>query len=64
MDIRLDSLNGELVGTVNVPLTGGNDRWALVTTKVRKVTGIHDVYFVYKGKAPSKIMYFDYWKFL
>jgi len=63
MEIRHSSLDGELIGTVKVPLTGGNDRWALVTTDVQKVTGIHDVYFIFKGKAASKIMYFDYWRF-
>jgi hypothetical protein len=63
MEIRLGSLGGELIGTVKVPLTGGNDRWALVTSDVQKVTGIHDVYFIFKGKAASKIMYFDYWRF-
>jgi arabinoxylan arabinofuranohydrolase len=63
MEIRIDSLDGELIGTVEVPLTGGDDRWALRTINVQKVTGVHDVYFVFKGKAPGKIMYFDYWRF-
>lgn len=63
MEIRLDSLDGKLLGTVNVPLTGGDDRWALRTIDVPKVTGIHDVYFVFKGKASARIMYFDYWRF-
>ncbi len=63
IEIRLDSKVGELIGTVEVPLTGGNDRWELRTIDVQKVTGIHDVYFVFKGKAPSKILYFDHWNF-
>jgi arabinoxylan arabinofuranohydrolase len=63
MEIRLDSKEGELLGTVNVPMTGGNDRWALQTIDIKKVSGIHDVYFVFKGKAKLNIMYFDYWKF-
>ncbi|WP_114778502.1 glycoside hydrolase family 43 protein [Botryobacter ruber] len=63
MEIRLGSVEGELLGTVNVPLTGGNDRWAVVATDVKKVTGVHDVFFVFKGKAASNIMYFDYWRF-
>ncbi len=63
MEIRLDSLEGELLGTVNVPLTGGDDRWSLVSTKVKKVKGVHELYFVFKGKAPSNILYFDYWRF-
>lgn len=63
MEVRLDGVDGELIGTIKVPMTGGNDRWALVTTDIQKVTGIHDVYFVFKGKASSKIMFFDYWMF-
>ena len=63
MEIRLDSVDGELIGTVKVPMTGGDDRWALVKTEIQKVTGIHDVYFIFKGKASNKIMFFDYWMF-
>jgi beta-xylosidase len=63
MEIRLDAVDGELIATIEVPLTGGSDRWELVTTEVEKVTGIHDVYFVFKGKASSEILYFDYWMF-
>jgi arabinoxylan arabinofuranohydrolase len=63
MEIRLDSLEGELIGTLEVPFTGGNDRWAIVTCEVQKVEGIHDLYFVFKGRAPVKVLYFDYWLF-
>ena len=63
LEVRLGAADGKLLGTVNVPLTGGSDRWALVSTEVENVSGIHDLYFVFKGKAPSKIMYFDWWKF-
>lgn len=63
MEIRLDKVDGELIGTIQVPMTGGNDRWALVKSDVKKVSGIHDLYFVFKGKASSQILYFDYWLF-
>ncbi|WP_210465371.1 glycoside hydrolase family 43 protein [Rufibacter roseolus] len=63
LEIRLGSVEGELLGSVKAPLTGGNDRWALVSTNVKKVTGVHDVYFVFKGKEASNILFFDYWKF-
>ncbi|TDN90377.1 carbohydrate binding protein with CBM6 domain [Salegentibacter sp. 24] len=63
MEIRLDALDGKLIGSLEVPLTGGSDRWELVTTTVDKVTGVHDLYFIFKGKAPSEILYFDYWSF-
>ena len=63
MEIRLDSPQGQLLGTTKVPLTGGDDRWALVSTETSKVTGIHDLYFIFKGDKPGRIMYFDYWMF-
>jgi hypothetical protein len=63
MEIRLDSKDGKLLGTVDVPLTGGDDRWALRTIDVEKVTGVHDLVFVYKARAKSNLLYFDYWMF-
>jgi len=63
MEVRADAKDGKLLATVNVPLTGGDDRWALVSAEVEKISGIHDLYFICKGKAPFKIMYFDYWMF-
>ena len=63
MEIRTDSKNGPLLGTVKVPLTGGNDRWRLVTTEIVPVSGVKDIYFVCRGKAPKNIMFFDYWIF-
>lgn len=63
MELRLDSKDGPLLGTVKVPLTGGDDRWAVVSTDVPKTTGIHDLFFVFKGEKPGRILYFDYWMF-
>jgi hypothetical protein len=63
MEIRLDTLDGKLFGTLNVPNTGGSGRWALPNVDTEKVTGIHDLYFVFKGKAATNILYFDWWKF-
>ena len=63
MEVRLDGMDGELLCTVKVPRTGGNDRWALVSTDVPKVKGVHDLYFVFRGKAKTDVMFFDYWRF-
>jgi arabinoxylan arabinofuranohydrolase len=63
MEVRLDGIDGKLLTTLRVPLTGGNDRWELVRSDIEKVTGTHDVYFIFKGKAATKIMFFDYWMF-
>lgn len=63
MEIRMDALDGKLIGKVGVPMTGGDDRWELRSIDIEKVTGVHDVYFIYKGRAQSNIMFFDYWMF-
>ncbi len=63
MEIRLGSRDGKLIGTIKVPITGGDDRWEVVSTGVEKVTGTHDLFFVFKSDKPGRIMYFDYWLF-
>jgi len=63
MEVRLGSIDGELLSTIRVPRTGGNDRWEVVSADVANVKGVHDVYFVFKGNAKPDLMFFDYWRF-
>ena len=63
MEVRADGLQGELLATIKIPMTGWDDRWAVVTTDIAKINGVHDLYFVCKGEKPGRIMYFDYWMF-
>lgn len=63
IEIRLGGVEGELLGSIRVPRTGGSDRWALRTIDVPKTTGVHDLYFVVRGQPASHLMYFDYWMF-
>ena len=64
LEVRSGSVDGTLIATVKVPMTGGDDRWANVEVKLdNAITGVHDLYFVAKGNAPSNILFFDYWKF-
>lgn len=61
IEIRLDNLNGELIGTVDVKNTGGWQKWATVKSSVKKTTGVHDVYFVFTG-GEGELFNFDFWK--
>lgn len=63
MEVRLGSVEGELVCTIKVPRTGGSDRWELVSVDAPKVKGVHDLYFIFKGRNNTDVMYFDYWRF-
>ena len=64
MEVRSAREDGQLLTTMRVPRTGGSDRWRLVEAEVQKVTGVHDVYFVFKGRVPKDLAYFDYWRFV
>lgn len=63
MELRLDRPDGRLIGTLVVPSTDGWDRWVEATTDVTGAEGVHDVYFVFKGKPDRKLFRFDYWQF-
>ena len=63
LEVRLGGVDGELLGTIKVPRTGGSDRWDLRTIDISKVTGVHDLCFVVKGRPSTNLMYFDYWMF-
>lgn len=62
IEVRLDGLEGQVLAELKVPRTGGSDRWKLVEKQIPQVTGVHDLYFVFKGKAMRNLAYFDYWK--
>lgn len=60
IEIRIDSTDGTLLGTVPVSYTGGKQEWKQETIGVDSVTGVHDVYFVFTGEDHENIYYFDY----
>lgn len=44
IDVRLDGPEGEVVGSVTVPHTGGWQLWQTVACPVKPVTGVHALY--------------------
>jgi arabinoxylan arabinofuranohydrolase len=63
MEIRIDDVYGTLIGTVPVTYTGGADVWKSETIAIEEITGVHDVYFVFKGGNSENLFNFDYWYF-
>lgn len=63
IEVRLDSVNGKLAGTLNVPSTGGTQNWREIETAVSGVTGVHNVFFVFTGTGTGNLFNFDYWQF-
>lgn len=64
LEIRLDSPNGKLVGSVYVPGTGGWQNWTNVTCSVSGANGKHDLYLVFTGGSGYlfNINYFTFTK--
>ena len=49
IELRLGGTGGTLVGTCNVPGTGGWQTWTTVTCAVNGATGTHDLYLRFAG---------------
>ncbi|MBS1659926.1 MAG: family 43 glycosylhydrolase, partial [Bacteroidetes bacterium] len=60
IEIRVDSVGGAKIGICRVKGTGG--KWEMVSCKVKRVVGMHDVFFVFAGEG-SGLFTFDWWKF-
>lgn len=62
MDICIDSPDAIPSATISITPTGGKTSFQTMTTKFRKrVTGKHDVYFVFRG-AEKDLFTFDWWR--
>lgn len=62
VEVRLDKEEGEVIGLVKIDKTGGWQNWKTFKTKVKKVSGVHDLFFIFKGDQ-GELFNFDAWKF-
>jgi len=62
IDIRLDSAEGRKLGTMVIEASPADRTWKLQSTKLSSVSGVHDVYFLFKG-GEGKLFDFDWWQF-
>lgn len=61
IELRLDRVDGPLIGTVPVSYTGG--AWKKEMTNITGATGVHDLFFVFKGEPTGDLFKFDHWQF-
>ena len=62
IEVRLDSIKGDIVANVEVLPTGGWEEWAKFKASFNKdVKGKHDLFFVFRGKKGIKLFNFDSW---
>ena len=58
--IRIDSQDGPVVGTINIGNTGSMDVYKDFSTRLKKVKGIHELYFCFEGDGDS-LFNLDWW---
>ena len=63
IEIRLDSIKGKMIGRLDVPATGGWEKWRDITIDLTAIaSGVHDMYFVFTGRKGPKLFNFDWWE--
>jgi len=65
IEVRLDSPNGTLLATCDVPATGGWSKWIDVTAAVSvPVRGVHAVYLVFRGDHSGRLFDLSLFRFV
>ena len=63
IEVRIDSIKGKLACKLEVPATGGWEKWQTLTADfTEQVKGRHDLYLVFKGRKGPKLFNFDWWE--
>ena len=63
IEVRVDSLKGQLLTRMEVPGTGGWEEWQTLVSDIKsKVVGVHDLYFCFTGRKGPHLMNFDWWE--
>ena len=63
IEVRVDSLKGKLLCKLEVPATGGWEKWQTLTADFTElVKGRHDLYLVFTGRKGPKLFNFDWWE--
>lgn len=64
IEVHADKPDGKLLCTLTAPYTGGWEKWQTVDVNLNEeITGVHDLYFLFKGNQGAKLFNFDWWQF-
>ncbi|GAA4841663.1 hypothetical protein GCM10023221_19420 [Luteimicrobium xylanilyticum] len=65
VQVRLDAVDGDVVGTLDVPAGGDDADWTTVSVPLTKtVTGTHDVFFTFAGEGDDHLFDVASWRFV
>lgn len=61
IEIHADKIDGPLLGIINVTTSAEGDNWKTISSPVKNIKGVHDLFFVFKGE--KDLFNLDWWKF-
>jgi len=59
IEIHTDKLDGPMLATIIINTSAEGDLWKTVSSPVKKIQGVHDIYFVFRGERD--LFNFDWW---
>jgi hypothetical protein len=62
VDIRINDLEGPIIGTLTTQATGTFNDQRVQYTPIQRVSGVHDVYIVFRGSWATSVA--DWFSFL
>lgn len=62
IELRVDSIDGPLIGTCAINETGGWQTWDTTMCEVSNVSGVHDLYFKFTGGS-GYLFNINWWEF-
>lgn len=62
IEVRLDSETGPVVSTI--PVDSAVGEWSDVSAEVTGATGVHDLFFVFRGPEGERLIQVDNWTFV
>ena len=63
IEIRIDSTIGDVIGTLEVASTGGENVWKKFSCDVKNITGVHNIFLMFEGSGTENLLNMDNWKF-
>ncbi len=63
MELRLDGVDGPMIGALAVGVAGAQGSWREWTVPVSGATGTRDLYMVFRGGQDRPLLDFDSWRF-
>lgn len=61
IDIRVGSPEGEKIGEIAINSAAASTELTELSTSLSAIEGVHDLFFVFRGKNENELFSFDYW---